>query len=213
MLTINSSRPSTAVWDVIEGEGSPDLVLASTSPYRRALLERLGVPFRCRTPQVDEDALKAVADEPCALAERLARAKAASVAAFEPSAVVIGGDQLVEFEGRVFGKPGSTDRAVEQLEMLAGRPHRLITAVAVWRRGEMVVHNDVTVLHMRPLGRAEIERYVATDRPIDCAGSYKLEERGIVLFERIISEDQTAITGLPLIALTTILRALGISIP
>jgi septum formation protein len=202
-------------WNVIEvgGSPSPDLVLASTSPYRRAQLERLGVPFRCQPPLVDEDALKAFADEPRALAERLARAKAGSVAVLEPEAVVIGGDQLVEFQGLVFGKPGSADRAIEQLGQLAGRSHRLITSLAVCHRGEMTVHNDVTTLHMRSLGRAEIERYVAADRPLDCAGSYKLERRGIALFERIVSEDQTAITGLPLIALTTILRGLGMAIP
>jgi 7-methyl-GTP pyrophosphatase len=210
---ISNSRPSTAAWNAIEGGSAPDLVLASTSLHRKALLERLGVPFRCRPPRVDEEALKAVADEPFALAERLARAKAASVAALEPSAVVIGGDQLVECEGQVFGKPGSTDRALKQLSMLAGRTHRLITALAVCQRGEMIVHNDVTTLHMRPLAFAEIARYVAADQPLDCAGSYKLEERGIVLFERIDSEDQSAITGMPLIALTTILRRLGMSIP
>jgi septum formation protein len=201
------------VWDVIEGGGPPDLVLASTSRHRRALLQRLGVPFRCRSPQVDEEALKAADEEPHALADRLARVKALSIADLEPSAVVIGGDQLVEFEGRAFGKPGSIVRAVEQLEMLAGRSHRLITALAVCHRGALIAHRDVTVLHMRPLERAAIERYVAADMPLDCAGSYKLEERGIVLFERIESEDQTAITGLPLIALTTILRRLGVTIP
>jgi septum formation protein len=191
----------------------PDLVLASTSRYRRALLERLGVPFRCRPPLLDEDDLKGDADEPRALAERLARAKAASLAELEPHAIVIGGDQVLEFEGRVFGKPGSVERAVEQLLALAGRPHHLITALAVRHRGETIVHVDVTTMHMRPLPRTAIERYVAADRPIDCAGSYKLEERGIVLFERIDSGDQTAITGLPLIALTTILRRLGVEIP
>jgi septum formation protein len=198
---------------VIEDGASPDLVLASTSGHRRELLGRLGVPFRCRPPLVDEDELKAGIEDPRALADHLARAKAASVAALEPSAVVIGGDQLVEFEGRVFGKPGSAERAVEQLSMMAGRPHRLITALAVRYREETIVHQDVATLHMRPLERVEIARYVAADRPLDCAGSYKIEGRGIVLFERIESEDQTAITGLPLIALTTILRRLGMAIP
>jgi septum formation protein len=191
----------------------PDLVLASTSRYRRALLERLGVPFRCRAPRVDEEAFKANAAEPRALAEHLARVKASSLAAVEPDAIIIGGDQLVEFEGTVFGKPGSVERAVAQLEAMSGRSHCLLTALAVWHRGAMSVHVDVTTLQMRPLVRAEIERYVAADRPLDCAGSYKLEERGIVLFERIESEDHTAITGLPLIALTTILRRLGVAVP
>jgi septum formation protein len=210
MTTINSSRPSTVV------SNATDLILASTSRHRRTLLERLGVPFRCLPPRVDEGALKASSgpdERPGALAERLARAKADSLADVEPEAIVIGGDQLVEFQGRIFGKPAGAEGAIEQLATMAGRPHRLITALAVRHRERMVVHVDVTTLYMRPLSRAEIGRYVAADLPLDCAGGYKLEERGIALFDRIESDDQTAITGLPLIALTTILRGLGMSIP
>ena len=190
-----------------------DLVLASTSPYRRELLGRLGVPFRCRTPLVDEEALKRDDLEPRALAELLARAKATSLCAEEPQATLIGGDQLVAFEGRVLGKPGSVARAEEQLRALAGRAHELITALAVWHRGRLSTHTDVTTLWLRPLGGEEIGRYVAADRPLDCAGSYKLEARGITLFERIDSRDHSAISGVPLIALTTILRGLGYRIP
>jgi len=190
-----------------------DLVLASTSPYRRALLERLGVPFRCRAPGVDEDALKLGASGPRELAERLALAKALSLRDEEPAATLIGGDQLVAFEGRIFGKPGTSARASDQLAAMAGRAHALITALAVWHDGRTYRHIDVTTLHMRPLDRDAIARYVAADLPLDCAGSYKLERRGITLFERIESEDHTAITGLPLIALTTILREIGYVIP
>ena len=190
-----------------------DLVLASTSPYRRELLGRLGVPFRCRAPLVDEEALKRDDLEPRALAEYLARAKATSLGAEEPQATLVGGDQLVAIDGRVLGKPGSIEGAVEQLLALAGRAHELITALAVWHGGRVVVHTDVTTLWLRPLARAEIERYVAADRPLDCAGSYKLEARGITLFERIDSRDHSAITGVPLIALTSILRDLGYRIP
>jgi len=191
----------------------PELILASTSPYRRALLERLGVPFHCVAPSVDEEAFKDAGMPPRALAARLARLKAESVAEAEPGAVVVGSDQLVAFEGRVFGKPGDADRAVEQLVTLAGRSHELITSVSVVHPWGAFDHTDVTTLWMRPLTRNEIERYVAADRPFDCAGSYKLEERGIVLFEKIASDDHSAITGLPLIALTTILRGLGFSTP
>lgn len=190
-----------------------ELVLASTSAYRRALLGRLGVAFRCVAPPVDEESLKRPEDEPRALAGRLARAKATGVAAAEPGAVVVGSDQVVGIDGRVFGKPGDADSAVEQLAALAGRSHELITAVSVVHPWGAFDHTDVATLWMRPLTRAEIERYVAADRPFDCAGSYKLEERGIALFERIAAEDHTAITGLPLIALTTILRGLGFAIP
>lgn len=190
-----------------------DLILASTSRYRKALLERLGAPFRCLAPRVDEEAFKALGLEPRDLAERLALAKARSLAEEEPEATIIGTDQLVAFEGQVFGKPGNIENAVEQLSLMAGRTHELITALVVWHEGQALTHTDVTRLWMRPLHRDEIERYVAADRPIDCAGAYKLEERGIVLFDRIESNDHTAITGLPLVALTSILRTLGYPIP
>jgi len=190
-----------------------DLVLASTSVYRRALLERLGVPFRCRAPLCDETLLKQECLNPTKLAERLAFAKADSLVSAEPDAAIIGCDQLVCFEGQVFGKPLTAARAIDQLTAMAGRSHELITALVVIR-GEWSYHQtDVTTLWLRPLTRAAIERYVAADQPFDCAGSYKLEARGIVLFEEIESKDHTAITGLPLIALVSILRELGIEIP
>ena len=194
---------------------SPDLVLASTSPYRRALLERLGVPFRCRAPLCDEAALQRQWSglEPRPFTENLAMAKATSLAAEETGSAIIGCDQVVAFEGRIFGKPGSAERAVDQLVMMSGRTHELITAMVVLRGAEIFLHTDVTRLRMRTLSREAIERYVAADLPMDCAGSYKLESRGIVLFDRIDSEDHSAITGLPLIALVTILRELGFPIP
>lgn len=189
------------------------LVLASTSPYRRALLSRLGLPFQCRDPRVDEDGYKSLVVEPRALAERLAVAKATSVAADEPGCTIIGGDQLVAIDGRVLGKPLTAERAAAQLESLAGQTHALITAVAVWHDGEVDLHVDTTRLRMRPLAREEIERYIAADQPLDCAGSYKIESRGIALFESIESADQTAISGLPLLALATMLRRRGYAIP
>jgi septum formation protein len=193
----------------------PGLVLASTSAYRRGLLERLGIPFRCRAPLCDEAALQreSAGLEPRRLAERLALAKASSLVQEEPGSAIIGGDQLVSFSGRVFGKPGTADRAIEQLTSMAGRTHELITALVVIRGSDVFRHTDVTRLRMRPLPRDAIERYVAADEPTDCAGSYKLESRGIVLFDRIESDDHSAITGMPLIALVTILRELGLTIP
>lgn len=191
----------------------PRLVLASTSPYRRALLERLGVPFRCRAPLIDERLEKDSRLSPRELAARVARAKTCSLVNVEPEATILGADQLVAFEGRVHGKPGSFDAAVDQLAAFAGKTHELITALAIWDSGRLIEHTDVTMLTMRSLARDAIERYVVADRPFDCAGSYKLEERGIVLFERIETRDHTAVTGLPLIAVTTILRDLGFAIP
>ncbi len=190
----------------------PEIVLASTSPYRRALLERLGLPFRCRAPRCDEEAVKGQESLPLALAEQLALAKAASLLADEPDAAIIGCDQLVSFQGRIFGKPGTAAEAIEQLSALAGQTHALCTALVVVHRERVFRYTDVTTLRMRNLSRPAIERYVAADQPLDCAGSYKLESRGIVLFERIQSDDHTAIMGLPLVALVTILRELGFEI-
>ncbi len=190
-----------------------DLVLASTSPYRRTLLERLGLPFRGLAPDLDEDAFKGLGLSPRALAERLAEAKALSLRDREPEATLIGCDQLANLGGQVLGKPGNIASAIRQLEMMSGHVHELITALAVWHRGRLQTHTDITRLRMRRLSRAEIERYVQADLPLDCAGSYKLEQRGIVLFEEIRSSDHSAITGLPLIALTTILRKFGYAIP
>lgn len=192
-----------------------DLILASTSPYRRAMVERLGLPFRCVAPPVDEDALKQSMPDasPRELAGQLALAKASSVALTVPHATVIGGDQLVAFDGRILGKPGTVEGAIEQLQMMAGRSHELVTAMAIIQDGQIYAHLDVATLILRPLTLKEIRRYVEADRPLDCAGSYKLESRGITLFDRIVSDDHSAIIGIPMIALTTTLRSLGFSIP
>jgi septum formation protein len=197
------------------GRSAPplNLVLASTSTYRRMLLERLGVPFRCRAPNCDESTLKDEESNPRLLAERLAYQKASSLIEEEPHAAIIGCDQLVSFRGQIFGKPGTFGRAVDQLALMAGESHELITALVVIRGERTCRHTDVTKLRMRRLSRDSIERYVAADEPLDCAGSYKLESRGIALFDTIETDDHTAITGLPLIALTTILRDLGFDIP
>jgi len=190
-----------------------DLVLASTSRYRRELLERLGVAFHGAAPPVDEDSFKRPGVDPTALAEELAAAKATSLAKQFPAAAIIGCDQVAVCEGKLLGKPGSSERAVEQLLQLSGRVHELVTALCVWHAGQLYRHTDHTRLRMRPLDRAALERYVAADQPYDCAGSYKLECRGISLFASIDTRDPSAITGLPLIALSTILRELGWSIP
>jgi septum formation protein len=197
----------------------PEIVLASTSRYRRELLARLGLPFRVRAPAYDEEALKAelrgrdAALAPEVLTTRLAVAKAESLRDAEPAATIIGFDQVAALGAEVLEKPGTADRAILQLEKLAGKTHVLVTAVAVVHAGSVLEHVDVTRLTMRPLTRDQIERYVATDAPLDCAGSYKLEQRGVTLFERIESADHSAITGLPLIALTSMLASIGYPVP
>ena len=189
------------------------LVLASTSPYRRALLLRLRVPFDTDPPGVDEAAVKRVATSPEAAVRELARRKALAVAARHAGAIVIGSDQCACIDGRILDKPGSPAAAREQLRLLQGNEHRLLTAVAIAHAGPLIEWTDSTRLHMRPLLPDEIERYVAADSPLDCAGSYKIEGLGISLFDRIEGEDQTAIMGLPLLRLCRELRALGVALP
>lgn len=189
------------------------LILASTSPYRRELLMRLGVPFECHPSGIDEDKFKADGIGPIELARTLATEKALKLVITHPLATIIGCDQVVDVEGRILGKPGTLEAAVEQLSLLSGRSHRLVTAVCVWHEGQIHTHVDLTALTMRAMAAEAIARYLAIDQPLDCAGSYKLEARGITLFERIESDDHTAIIGLPLIALTTILKRCGYEIP
>lgn len=193
-----------------------DLLLASTSRYRRELLERLGVPFRVAAPACDEEALKTSyrpEPPPRELAERLALAKAESLRDAEPSATILGGDQVAVVEGEILSKPGTWAGACEQLERLSGRSHELITAIAVLHRGRVLQHTDVTRLTMRSLSRSQIERYVDADKPLDCAGSYIIERRGVTLFSAIESSDPSAITGMPLMALTAMLTSVGYVIP
>lgn len=189
------------------------LILASTSKYRRELLARLGLPFHGFAPGVDEEAFKESGATPASIAAVLARLKAESLSGFDPDAVIIGCDQVAELDGEVIGKPNSVAAAIAQLERLAGREHRLFTGVAVWHRYHCQLHVDTTSLVMRRLARDEIERYVAHDRPLDCAGAYKIESLGISLFESIESSDQTAIVGLPLMAVSTMLRQIGFKLP
>lgn len=189
------------------------LVLASASPYRRQLLERLRLPFTIERPGVDEDVVKRRRQEPLATVQELARLKALAVATRFPEAIVIGSDQIATIDGTILDQPGTVPKAIAQLRLLAGREHRLLTAVALAHRAGLVTFVDTTTLRMRHLADAEIERYVAAESPLDCAGSYKIEGLGITLFDRIDSADQTAIIGLPLLTLSSALRGLGLPLP
>jgi septum formation protein len=192
----------------------PPLILASTSTYRRAQLARLGLPFEAHPPACDEEALKSPALSPTELARMLAQAKAASIAASRPDAFVIGADQVVDLQGAVLGKPHTEEAAMAQLSRLSGRTHRLVTAFALHAPDGIVhAHVDVHQMTMRTLSVRERARYVAADRPLDCAGSYKIERLGIALFDRIEGADFTAIEGLPLIALAGALRTAGFPVP
>jgi len=191
-------------------ETAPRLILASTSRYRRELLERLRLPFTVLAPQVDEAALPG--EPPAALAQRLALAKANAVAQREQDAVVIGSDQVAELDGTALGKPGSHESAVQQLRTMRGRAVRFHTAVAVARASTQFVQQQlVTVtVRFRQLSDHEIERYLRLEQPYDCAGSAKCETLGIALAESIESDDPTALVGLPLIRTSALLRAAGL---
>jgi len=186
----------------------PTLVLASTSPYRRALLERLRIPFTTASPKVDE--LPRPSESPRALAQRLAIAKADAGAKLHAGAWVIGADQVAECDDDILGKPGTPERARMQLAVCSGRVVTFHTAVRVMRAPDLAhTHVDVTRVKFRVLSTDEIERYVELDNPLDCAGSFRSEGLGIVLFERIETEDPTALVGLPLLWLAGTLRKLG----
>lgn len=183
------------------------MVLASTSVYRQELLRRLGIPFISVPPQVDEELEKSKNLPPKELAEHLARLKARALA--QEGRVVIGGDQLVHWQGKVLGKPHTVKKAVSQLQALAGQWHELITAVCVCDGLREHVFTDITRLQVRELTLEEIQAYVQRDQPLDCAGSYKIEKAGIALMDKIESEDFTSIQGLPLLKLSKILRQTG----
>jgi septum formation protein len=189
------------------------IVLASSSKYRRELLQRLVPEFRWQSPDVDEDSFLFSGVVPESLAAILAGAKAEAVAKNHPDAVVIGSDQLADLNGEILGKPGSRDAAIAQLTRMSGQSHRLITAVCVIAPESRFDLLHITTLTMRRLSREEIERYVDRDQPIDCAGSYKIECLGISLFDHIETTDFTSIMGLPLIPLGKHLRSLGIQVP
>jgi septum formation protein len=189
------------------------LILASTSPYRRALLERLRVPFDTVRPGVDEQAR--VGESPSARASRLSLAKAEAVAGFHPEAIVIGSDQVAALGDRVLDKPGNAENCRAQLGALSGNTARFLTGCAVVgaAAGVRLSHLDTTTVTFRALQPQEIVRYVDREQPFDCAGGFKMEALGITLFERIESADPTALIGLPLIWLAGALRQAGYLAP
>ena len=189
------------------------LVLASTSAYRRMLLERFELPFETARPDVDETPLPGEA--PPATADRLAAHKARAVAERFPDALVIGSDQVAYLGAEVFGKPGTAERAVAQLRRMSGQTVIFHTARALFNtRTGQTRHDGVpTRVRFRALSEAEIVRYVAKERPLDCAGSAKSEALGITLLESLSGDDPTALVGLPLIALARMLRAEGLELP
>ena len=191
---------------------SRQLILASTSAYRRQLLERLHLPFMCVSPAVDEAALPQERPEQMAL--RLALAKAQAVARQHPQAVVIGSDQVADLQGEALGKPGIHERAVAQLQRMRGQTVIFQTAVSVVCLANGFAQTELAQVKVlfRTLTDAQIEAYLQAERPYDCAGSAKSEGLGIALLARIDNDDPTALIGLPLIRTCHLLTAAGIKV-
>ena len=186
------------------------LILGSSSRYRRALLERLGIAFECVSPEVDETPRDGEA--PAVLAARLARPKAEAVAAARPGTLVIGADQVAELDGAALGKPGTEARAQAQLAACSGRSVLFHTAICVLGPGGFAYeHTDLTVVRFRNLDDAEIRAYVGREQPLDCAGAFRCEGLGIALFDAVENRDPTALIGLPLIAVSAALSRAGLS--
>jgi len=189
-----------------------DLILASTSPYRRKLLERLDLNFDCVPPETSETPLPGEGPEP--LARRLALEKAKAVASRFPASLVIGSDQVASLDGEIIGKPGNHPTACEQLRKCSGREVQFYTGVALVC--EELNHADCRVetfgVEFRTLSARMIESYLEREQPYDCAGSFKCEGLGIALFTRLSGDDPTCLEGLPLIALTDMLASHGVDI-
>lgn len=188
------------------------LILASSSPYRMLLLERLGIPFASASPGIDERPL--TGEQPGQLAERLAVAKARALRATYPQHLIIGSDQVAALGSDILGKPGTPERAFQQLRRQSGQQVRFHTSIAVIdsTSDQYQVMTDTTTVVFRLLDDAEIHRYLSREQPWDCAGSFKVEGLGIALFERVESLDPTALMGLPLIGLARMLGKFGVGV-
>ncbi|WP_298220250.1 Maf family protein [Halothiobacillus sp.] len=191
-------------------QNNPSLVLASSSITRRALLDRIGMPYQIDAPDIDERVHENEAAE--AACRRLARGKARTVAERHPGSVVIGSDQLVSCDERIMGKPHDRPRAIEQLRFMSGKAIYFHVSVAVIdAHGGLQEHSETVTAHLRSLSDSEIQHYLTREQPFNSAGSMKSEGLGTALLESMQSNDPTAILGLPLIATLRLLRAAGIN--
>ena len=190
-----------------------ELVLGSTSPFRRELLEKLGLPFSTAAPDVDESRRRG--ESPEALVQRLAEAKARAVAGQFPQALIIGSDQVACVDGKILGKPGNREKAIAQLESMSGKTVCFHTGLCLYNAacGSIQVICDDFRVHFRTLRHGQIERYVDREEPFNCAGSFKSEGLGITLFEKLQGDDPNSLVGLPLIRLVTMLDREGVKLP
>jgi septum formation protein len=192
---------------------STSIVLASSSPYRRQLLERLRLAFETVSPEVDETSQ--AGETPLQMACRLALLKAATIGRQRPHAIVIGSDQVAELDGFAIGKPGGHDAALQQLMAMQGRTVVFHTALTVLRQADERVCSECvdTTVRFRRLPPDALDAYLRREQPYDCAGSARIESLGICLVESVRSDDPTALIGLPLISLTTMLTRFGVAVP
>lgn len=187
------------------------LVLGSSSPYRKELLERLGIPFECISADIDES--RKEGETPEALCVRLAREKALKVKELAPDAIVIGSDQVAVLGDRILGKPHTHERAVEQLSAMQGQTVYFLTALCVVGADGKIFETMVpTVVTMKKLSRSTIEHYLDREQPFNCAGSAKIEKLGIALMKEVRSTDPTALIGLPLIETVNLLAKAGLEV-
>jgi septum formation protein len=189
-----------------------DIILASTSPYRKRLLERLGVAFHCLPPDIDESPLHG--EPPQAMARRLAQAKAQAIADIYPKSLVIGSDQVASLDGGVMGKPGNHKAAAAQLRASSGREVKFYTGLALIcsERQLQRTHVELFTAHFRSLTDQQINDYLQREQPFDCAGSFKVEGLGIALFTGLQGNDPSSLEGLPLIALVALLEEAGLKV-
>jgi MAF protein len=190
----------------------PQLVLASTSPFRKQLLQKLGLDFVTDSPEIDESRLEG--ESPEQLVARLAEEKARAVAARQPQSLIIGSDQVAVIDGEILGKPGSHDRAVAQLKAASGRRVTFLTALCLYNSvtGDSQLEVVPFGVVFRALSDTQIDNYLKAEQPYNCAGSFKSEALGIALFERLEGEDPNTLIGLPLIRLVRMLEAEGVRV-
>lgn len=187
------------------------IILASQSPYRQQQLKQLGLTFTVVAPHIDEDAAQKKISNPRLIAPTLAEKKGEKISELHPDSFIIAADQLVLVDKLVLGKPHTFARACEQLKLMSGKTHHLLTALWVKAPGrDPLTHLEDTAITLRDLSEQEIKNYVTLDSPLDSAGSYKMEKAGIALVEKMTCTDPSAILGLPLVALSRILRELNV---
>ncbi|MGI4992879.1 Maf family protein [Halobacteriovorax sp. GFR7] len=188
------------------------LILGSSSQFRQAQLKQLGLEFTCISPNIDEESIKTQGLTPLEVSRELSLQKAQEVLKTNQDAIIIGGDQVLNFNGEIFNKPETPENAFNHLKRLQGKTHELITSIAVISKDKQVIETVVSKMTMKELSDEQIKRYIEIDEPLWSCGAYKLETLGIALFDTVECPDHSSIIGLPLISLSKILEEFGIQV-